>query len=324
MMKKMNQMKKLVAVLLAIAALSCGWAALAGGAELGFYGQGDVNLNGPAYVWWYGCTPTSAGMMMGYYDIHGYGGLYYDNLVPGGVAEASTFPLTNPWDAKVKNIIASQGYVTDFYRFADGTPDYTNGGNTAGSYNNFNDDQARTHNANSLADYMGSGQDWAAPPAQNNPNGNTWMYYWPDGHKFTAKDAVAGGLLGMDLYFRFAGYGTGVPLSNDTSFFTQLIWSTSSPLGATFSDYKAMIDAGLVVMIQVEGHSMFGYGYQDSNNQHTIIFRNTWDNGEHFMNWGGSYAGMDQWGITAFTPSVLLMISGLAGLAGWRVRFRQK
>ena len=51
LMKKMQKMKKLVAVLVAVAALSCGWAALAGGAEIGFYRQGDVNLSGPEYGW---------------------------------------------------------------------------------------------------------------------------------------------------------------------------------------------------------------------------------------------------------------------------------
>ena len=60
---------------------------------LGYYVQGStVNLGGPAYDWWYGCSPTSAGMMMGYYDIHGYAGQSYANLVPGGTAENSTFP----------------------------------------------------------------------------------------------------------------------------------------------------------------------------------------------------------------------------------------
>lgn len=46
----------------------------------------------PDYQWWYGCSPTAAGMLMGYYDINGYAGETYDNLIPGAVAERSTFP----------------------------------------------------------------------------------------------------------------------------------------------------------------------------------------------------------------------------------------
>ncbi|MDY7002187.1 MAG: hypothetical protein SVS15_10460, partial [Thermodesulfobacteriota bacterium] len=53
--------------------------------------QGAVTLNGPDYDWWHGCSPTSAGMMMGYYDREGYGGLSYNNLVPGVTAESSTY-----------------------------------------------------------------------------------------------------------------------------------------------------------------------------------------------------------------------------------------
>jgi hypothetical protein len=48
--------------------------------------------NVPDYKWYKGCSPTSAGMMMGYYDRNGYGGLGYDDLVPGGTAELSTYP----------------------------------------------------------------------------------------------------------------------------------------------------------------------------------------------------------------------------------------
>jgi len=47
------------------------------------------------------------------------------------------------------------------------------------------------------------------------------------------------------------------------------------------------------------------------------------------MTWGDSYNGREQWGVTVFTPSggqvplpssLLLMISGLAGLVGFRLR----
>ena len=67
-------MKKFVALLLAIVTLGCWGLSSASAGELGFYAQGGVNLNGPSYGWWYGCSPTSAGMMMGYYDQKGYGG----------------------------------------------------------------------------------------------------------------------------------------------------------------------------------------------------------------------------------------------------------
>ena len=46
-------------------------------------GVGEVVLGGaPAYLWRDGCAPTSAGMLLGYYDAHG-----FPDLIPG---DAST------------------------------------------------------------------------------------------------------------------------------------------------------------------------------------------------------------------------------------------
>ena len=47
--------------------------------------------NTPDYEWNHGCSPTSAGMLMGFYDRNGYADMHYENLVPDGEAELSTF-----------------------------------------------------------------------------------------------------------------------------------------------------------------------------------------------------------------------------------------
>lgn len=324
-------MQKRLAVVAAVVILCFLGASSAGADELGFYQEGGTNtLAGPSYDWWYGCSPTSAGMMIGYYDRYGYAGLSYSNLVPGGLAETTTFLASNQWNYLVKNIIASQGYVNDFYRYADGTPDTTTSGN--GAYGISGDDRTATHSFNCLADFMGTSQDLVG-----NVNGATTFYYFNNGARFYARDAAyygvsnQDGMFGMDEYLRYAGYGTG-QIANDTNFFTQHIYSPSFPLGFTFANYKAEIDAGRVVMIQVKDHSMFGFGYNDAGQ--LIYFYDTWDDSEHSMTWGGSYAGLDQWGVVCFTPiggsavplpsTLLFMVSGLAVLAGWKGRFRQK
>ena len=80
--------------------------------------DGDVKiLDVPAYDWTYGCSPTSAGMLIAYYDRHGYPGLYTgtDNY---GVA-----PMTNEiWDKDPTRsgsgecpFIASQEHIKDFW-----------------------------------------------------------------------------------------------------------------------------------------------------------------------------------------------------------------
>jgi hypothetical protein len=61
----------------------------------------------PSYLWYHGCGPTAAGMIIGYWDARGYA-----NLVDG----------SNDWDTNqqgVKDMIASPGHIADYT----GTPD---------------------------------------------------------------------------------------------------------------------------------------------------------------------------------------------------------
>jgi hypothetical protein len=267
------------------------------GQELGFYRAAANLANSPDYNWTYGCSPTSAGMMMGYYDRNGYLGKSYANLVPGGVAELNTF---GPGPYLVNNAIASPGHIADFYKTP---PGYLGSG----------DDSAQPwHTFNCLADFMGSSQD-----STGNSNGSTTFYYWTNGAPFTAADAAnygvqdMDGMYGMGEYVTYSGYST-------KKLYTQLIDARAS-LGFTFNQYKAEIDAGRPMLIQVEGHTMFGYGYTDPN---IITLYDTWaPNGQNpgTMTWGGSYSNMAQWGVVAMeiTPepaSLSLLVLGGLGM----------
>ena len=60
--------------------------------------------------------------------------------------------------------------------------------------------------------------------------------------------------------------------------------------GFSFAQYKAEIDAGRPVMLNLEGHTIVGVGYNDSGN--TVYIHDTWDYNNHTMTWGSSYSGM--------------------------------
>ena len=271
-----------------------GTVTLPSGEQLGYMVQG---LGAPSYAWWYGCSPTSVGMMMGYYDRSGYAGLYYPNLVPGGVAEANSFG--NP-GALVNGIIASPGHIADFY---------------AGGYNAICDDKPAPHHAfDCLADFMGTSQDLAKGI---NPNGGTSFYYYDDGSKLTFSATEALGIDGLDgmhgvgEYVQYSGYDFYDPNPtnvNDDMLYSQLTYDIfgygAGFNGFTFADFEAEINAGRPVIVQIEGHTMLGYDYNADTNQ--IMVYDTWaPSGQNpgIMTWNGTYSGMQMYGVMVFEPS---------------------
>ena len=271
------------------------------GVEIAFHKQGStVTLSAPGdYDWWYGCSPTSTGMIMGHYDVHGYSGQSYNNLVPGGAAENSTFSGSGPFLAN--SVIASSGHQYDFYGNVDGSTDrstfvYDTGGSTvANGYGYSGEDLASPwHSFDSLADFMGTSQD-----SYGNWNGSTNFYYFTDGSPFAEADAftygVAGpsGMYGIGEYLEYAGYDADV-------LYNQYIDAAGKTYGFTFVEYMAEIDAGRPVMIHVEDHSMYGYGYDSDTT--AVLLHDTWTGGEHSMTWGGTYSGLDHYGVTVLTP----------------------
>jgi hypothetical protein len=252
-------------------------------------------------------------MMMGFYDRNGYGGYTYNNLIPGGTAELSTWSSSG--SPLADKIIASPGYIHDFY---------SNDNNRGHVYEGTYHDDVTTpfHSFDSLGDFMGTSQD-----SVSNPNGVTTFYYYTDGTRLTAQELLtlglsnSDGMFGISEYFSYAGY-----TANLTSFFTQPIYSTATPYGFTFADYMAEIDSGRVLMIQISGHSMFGYGYGENS---TINFYDTWTGTSQTMTWGGKYDNRQQWGVTGFIPTggeapipepgtLILLSSGCLGLVLFR------
>ena len=261
----------------------------------------------PDYQWWYGCAPTAAGMLVGYYDIHGYDGLRYDNLVPGGKAELSTFPsIPGVWQYKAQYAIASPEHVKEFYR--------------AGYGKSGDDVDPPYHDFNCLADFMGTSQD-----SVGNSNGATTFWFYTDGSPLYVADIYrlglqdSSGLYGIWEYINYRGYGTHDP-ANDKTMFNQYV-DTYVSGGFSFADFMSEIDRGRPVIIHLEGHSMLGYGYDDTEGNNIIYVHDTWKPGNHTMTWGGVYGGMELIGVTCvhltggspvpIPQSIMLISSGI-------------
>jgi hypothetical protein len=138
--------------------------------------------------------------------------------------------------------------------------------------------------------------------ARGNADGSTLFAIATDGSRLDDYlGPIRDGCYGMKLFANSRGYTV-------SEAFSQCIYPnpvyTQITQGFTFADYKAEIDAGRPVMIQVQGHTMVGYGYSDTGN--LVYLRDTWDynpHTSHTMPWGGYYnngQNMRHFAVTVF------------------------
>ena len=263
--------------------------------QLVLYSTSGVISGSGNYEWWYGCGPTSAAMLLSWYDRNG-----YSNLIPGGDADASTFgnSITN-----VNSAIASIGHIRDFY----------SGLSCDAGYKKSGDDTKDTvHNFDCLADYMGTSQD-----AYDNKNGSTTEWFLSNNtplsfgkiYSLGSQYYDSSGMYGIYEYILSRGYQV-------AELYNQCIYGYKGiSAGSTYEQYKTEIDAGRGVLIQVKGHTMYGYGYIAGTDM--IKVYDTWGPGGQnpgTMVWGGSYGGLKHYGVTVLElaaipePSVLTLL----------------
>ena len=263
--------------------------------------RGSVILsNVPGYDWSFGCSPTSAAMMAGYYDRTGFPDVY-TGPANGGVA-----PLDNSlWGSVVingesrkqcpisatKNGVdgrTTRGHVDDYWvNYNSLTPDpYITNGWTQHPYDDC------------TADYMYSNQ-----YTYMNCDGSTSFQFNPDGSPLKVPESwhESDGMYGLSNFFNSRGYPV-----ND--YYNQFIYGyLGNTLGFNFTQYKQEINAGRPVLIQLVGHTMLGYGYDDATA--SVYLHDTWDYSMHSMTWGGSYSGMQQLGVGVLKLSTYLVIT---------------
>jgi len=239
--------------------------------------------NVPAFDWSYGCSATSAAMMMGYYDNTGYPNMYagptngglcpMDNSVWGQTWWVDEWYSECPLSATHQGVDgrATRGHVDDYWvDFGSTAPDPFIG--------NWSE---HTH-GECTGDFMGTNQ-----YNLDNKDGGTTFFYYKNGDRLYdytgCEPNERDGCHGLKLFIESRGYTV---LTN----FSQYIYGRA-PLnpnnGFTFSDFCSEIDAGRPVLIHVEGHMMLGYGYNTVGQ--IVYIHNTWDRSDQQMIWGGTY-----------------------------------
>lgn len=246
---------------------------------------GVNTLTVPAYDWSFGCSATSGAMIAAYYDRNGYPELY-TGPSNGGVMplDSSIWPRWTDGAGKTYGqcpLTAShlgldgrttRGSIDDYwvsYNSAAQDP-YLTGGWTQHTW------------GSAIGDYMKTSQS-----AYSNTDGSTTFYYLPGSAaqltcaQMLANGWVRDGTLGRKSFYEARGYTVTDCYSQNTD--------NEVAGGFSYARYKAEIDAGRPVMINVQGHTMVGVGYSDPS---TVYLHDTWDYATHSMPWGGSYEGM--------------------------------
>jgi len=247
---------------------------------------GSSVLPVPAYGWSFGCTATSAAMIAAYYDRTGFPAVY-TGPTNGGVMplDSSAWPVWTdgsgdrydqcPLTASRLGLDgrATRGSIDDYWVAygSEAKDPYITGGWTQHNW------------GDAIGDYMKTSQS-----AYDNSDGSTVFWTRATSGPLTCDDMTSNaevvrrdGTYGQKLFYEARGYTVAECYSQQTD---NVIAG-----GFTFAQYKAEIDAGHPVMLNLEGHTVVGAGYDDASN--TVYLYDTWDYALHTMTWGGSYAG---------------------------------
>ncbi|WP_005036036.1 dockerin type I domain-containing protein [Holophaga foetida] len=243
-------------------------------------------LTVPAFTWELGCSAVSGAMIAGYYDRNGFPNMYT------GPANSGVMPLTDSsWATWVDTngdtypnnpLIAShngvdgrttKGTIDDYWVLYDSAADdpYITGAWTQHAW------------SDAIGDYMKTSQS-----AFDNTDGSTTFYNYSGSADRLTCDVMAyyslpDGTLGRKRFYEARGYICTECYNQPTD--NQITG------GFSYAQYKAEIDAGRPVMLNLEGHTVVGVGYNDSSSN-LVYIHDTWDESDHTMTWGGSYSSM--------------------------------
>jgi hypothetical protein len=264
-----------------------------------------LTLPVPAFNWVFGCSAVSGAMIAGYYDRTGYPNIY-TGPTNGGVIpmDSSTWGTWNDgYDTYPNNpLVAShngvdgrvtRGSIDDYWISYGSTASdpYITGGWTQHTW------------VDAIGDYMKTSQSaWG-----NDDASTTFWNYSNNSGQLTCDYLVSigyteDGTLGRRQFYQARGYTV-------TTCYNQKTDNTITN-GFSFAQYKAEIDAGRPVMLNLytspNGHTIVGVGYDTATN--TAYVHDTWDYLTHSMTWGGSYSGMLLQSVSIVYPSVVTAV----------------
>jgi YD repeat-containing protein len=246
----------------------------------------------PAFNWVFGCSSVSGAMIAGYYDRTGYPNVYV-GPTNGGVMpmDNSSWPTWTDSNGDLYPncpLIASKqgvdgrttkGSINDYWIKYNSTANdpYITGGWAQHAW------------GTAIGDYMKTSQS-----AYGNTDGSTTFYNYNSADQLTSTDmetlvndkgihiSTLDGTYGRKRFYEARGYTVTTCYNQQTD--------NNIAGGFSFAQYMAEIDAGRPVMLNLEGHTIVGVGYDTSGN--TVYIHDTWDYLTHTMTWGGSYSGM--------------------------------
>ena len=277
--------------------------------------------NVPAFSWSFGCSATSASMAAGYYDNSGYPDMYT------GPANAGIMPMNNScWSTvDINGETLAQCPLSATRNTVDGrttrgnVDDYWIATNNAGPDPFITNGWTEHTYGDCTSDFMGTNQSIVS-----NIDGGTTFYNYTNGsplYNYTGcEPALRDGCHGLRDFYVSRGYTV---VQN----YSQYIYGyNNNTIGFTFNQFRQEIDNGRPVLIQVTNHTMLGYGYDTAGS--LVYVHDTWDYSNHTMPWGGTYSGLQHYGVVVVQlgpgtniPTANFSASPTTGLPGATVTF---
>jgi hypothetical protein len=225
----------------------------------------------PSYDWVFGCSAVSQAMIAAYYDNNGYPSMYT------GPTNGGVMPLTDTswasWSDGSESypnnpLIASHSSI-DGYVGRGTIDDYWVGYGSSANDPYITNGWTEHAWGTAVGDYMKTSQS-----AYGNVDGSTRFWnFTTSGDKLYCSDLYSAGpdyyttdgTYGRKLFFEARGYSLTECYNQNTS-------NNVVSGGFSLTDFQSEIDAGYPVLLNLEGHSIVGFGYNGT----TIYIRDTW------------------------------------------------